>query len=81
LELQSIIKPDTKDGWSFDLDTFLYGNWLDDFTIENLQEPYAIEGVDYEMIGELTDDELKNIISCFANSSTVKRKYKRMLSS
>jgi hypothetical protein len=73
-------RPITKDGWSFGLDTFLYGNWLDDFTIESLQNLYAIEGVDYEIIGEINEEELKNIISCFVNSSTVRRKYKRMLS-
>lgn len=62
------------------MDTMLYGNWLDDFMIESLQTNYPIEGVDYEIIGELTDEELKKVIACFSNSSSVKRKYKRMLS-
>lgn len=73
-------RPITKCGWCFDLNTFLYGMWLDDFSIETLKENYSIKGVDYEIIGELTDEELHNVIECFKNSSSVKRKYKRLLS-
>lgn len=70
----------TKDGWSFDLHTFLYGWWLNDFDLELLNSQYQIEHVDYEIVGDLTDDELQKVIDCFANSSVVKRKYKRLLS-
>lgn len=73
-------RPITKCGWCFKLNTFLYGMWLDDFNIEVLNANYSIEGVDYEIIGELTDQELHNVIGCFRNSSSVKRKYKRLLS-
>jgi len=69
----------TKGGWSFALDTMLYGNWLDDYSLEILNASYSIEGVDYEIIGELTELELQKVISCFAFSSSVKRKYKRLL--
>jgi hypothetical protein len=72
--------PVTKDGWSFNLDTFLYGMWLDDFNIEVLKSNHSIEGVDYEIIGELNNEELQNVIKCFKNSASVKRKYKRLLS-
>lgn len=71
--------PICKDGWYFPLDTFLYGEWLDDYTIEQLEAAYSIEHVDYEIIGELTEEELAAVIRCFVNSSRVKRKYKRML--
>lgn len=73
-------RPVTKCGWCFELNTFLYGMWLDDFDIEALKANHSIEGVDYEIIGELTDQELQNVIECFRNSSSVKRKYKRLLS-
>lgn len=53
--------------------------WLDDFSLTILEANYSIEGVDYEIIGELTDDELQNVITCFKNSATVKRRYKRLL--
>lgn len=72
-------RPITKNDWSFPLHTMLYGNWLDDFPLEMLSRNYSIEGVDYEIIGELTDDEMKNVIACFSESATVKRKYKRWL--
>jgi hypothetical protein len=70
----------TKNGWSFEKDTFLHGLWLDDFFIPDLMSQYSIEHVEYEIIGELIDAELENVINCFAKSSSVKRKYKRILS-
>jgi hypothetical protein len=57
----------------------LYGNWLDDYEVSSLEKNYPIAGVDYEIVGELTDIELNGIIKCFANSSVVKRKYRRIL--
>ncbi|HXD94016.1 MAG TPA: hypothetical protein VNX01_12445 [Bacteroidia bacterium] len=72
--------PITKNDWSFKFDTFLYGQWIDDFSISLLQDIYPVEEIDYKIIGELTDLELKSVIDCFAKSATVKRKYKRMLS-
>lgn len=73
-------RPITTSGWSFPLHTMLYGNWLDDFEVKVLEANYPIKGVDYEIIGDLTEEELNGVIHCFANSSTVKRKYRRMLS-
>lgn len=70
----------TTNGWSFPLNTFMHGLWIDDFIIADLEKNYPIEYVDYEIIGELTDYELQNVINCFKNSSSVKRKYKRLLS-
>lgn len=72
-------KPITKNGWAFNLDTILYGNWIDDYSVAVLTEKYPIEGVHYEVKGELLDNELQSIIDCFKTSSTVKRKYKRLL--
>lgn len=71
--------PFCKDGWSFPLDTFLYGEWLDDYTVEQLETAYSIEHVDFEIIGELRNGELNAVIQCFKHSTRVKRKYKRML--
>ena len=69
----------TKNNWAFEFDTFLYGQWIDDYNIELLNDIYPVEEIDYRIIGELTDKELKNVIECFVNSSSVKRKYKRIL--
>lgn len=72
-------KPITKCGWSFELDTLLHGTQLDDFNLEDLREKHPINGVDYEVIGELTGDELENVIRCFSTSRLVKNKYKKIL--
>lgn len=71
--------PITKCGWSFDLNTFLYGNWIDDYSISILEDRYQIEGLDYEIKGQLTDTELVKVIDCFKNSNVVKRKYRKLL--
>lgn len=72
-------RPVLTNGWAFPKTTFLYGNWLTDFKINSLLTTYAIEGVDYEIVGVFEPSELQGIINCFANSATVKRKYKRVL--
>jgi len=72
-------RPVTQNGWVFPLTTILYGMWLDDFLIPQLNERYSIEGVDYEIVGDLLPDELEQIVQCFRNSTQVKRKYKRWL--
>jgi hypothetical protein len=71
----------TTSGWCFEFDTFLYGFWIEDFSLSDLNENYSLEGVDYEIRGELTEEELKKVIECFSKSENVKRKYKRWLSS
>ena len=72
-------RPITKCGWSFELNTYCYGSWIDDYSITALSEKHSIPGVDYEIVGELTNEELQNIILCFKNSASVKRKYRRLL--
>lgn len=71
----------SKNNWSFEFDTFLYGQWIDDFSIELLYDIYPVEEIDYKIIGQLTDNELENVIACFANSASVKRKYRKLLTS
>lgn len=72
-------KPVTKCGWSFDLDTFLYGNWIDQYDLDILRRTYQVEHIDYEIIGQLTVDELSNVIACFKASNIVKRGFKKLL--
>ena len=52
----------TKNNWWFNFDTFLYGEWIDDFSIDLLEDIYPVEEIDYQIIGELTDHELKSVI-------------------
>lgn len=71
--------PITKCGWSFDLNTFLYGNWIDEYSISVLNSRYQIKDVEYTIIGQLTDSELNQVTNCFKNSPVVKRKYRALL--
>ncbi|WP_199139668.1 hypothetical protein [Pedobacter sp. ASV12] len=69
----------TSNDWCFPKNTFLYGQWLDDYEIALLNDIYPVENIDYQIIGKLTDAELANVIGCFLNSASVKRKFKRIL--
>lgn len=70
----------TTNDWAFPLDTFLYGQWLDEYNIELLEDIYPVENIDYQVVGQLTDQELSKLIYCFSKSASVKRKFKRLLS-
>lgn len=71
--------PITKSGWSFQKPTVLYGQWLDLYDVSELQNNYPIAGVDYEIKGEILEEEFGNIIDCFSNSPMVKNKFRRIL--
>jgi len=72
-------RPITESGWSFSLNPFLYGNWIDDYDWCVLKSTYQVAHMDYVIIGKLTEAELENVKSCFRNSPIVKRKYPRLL--
>ena len=72
-------RPVCQNGFAFELPTFIYGNQVEDYDIEILEDIYKIPGVDYEEKGILTDAEFRNIIDCIKNSSSTKRKIKRLL--
>jgi len=40
---------------------------------------YAVDGVDYDIIGELLDEEYQALINCIKNSGSVSRKIRRLL--
>lgn len=68
-----------KNGFSFDLPTFVYGSDIDYYSKEKLESDHPTEGVDFILQGELTDNEFKNLMECFCNSDAVKRGIKRKL--
>lgn len=68
-----------ENGFAFPLATYIYGNEIEDYSIETMKAIYPIEGIDYEIIGELATEEYNNIIDCMKQSSAVKRKLKRLL--
>jgi hypothetical protein len=73
------LKTVTEEGFAFPLDTYIYGQHLDEFDAELLEDIYPIEGIDYEIIGQLKRDKFDDLIDCFKNSASVKNKYKRLL--
>ncbi len=71
--------PITDEGWSFPRDTYVYGPQINEFNKDSFNDIYAISGVDYEIIGKLTNDEFNSLINCIKNSKSVKRKIRRHL--
>ena len=69
----------TECGKSFTFKTYLYGHQIDDYEIDLLDEIYPNEGSDYEIWGKMKPEIFADLISCFKNSKSVKRKYKNLL--
>jgi|GEM_PF-160544 len=63
----------------FPLETFLYGQQLDLYDIEQLSTAYAVEGIHYEVFGKMKEDAFKLLKECFKSSAAVKMKYIRIL--
>ena len=74
-------RPIATNNWSFPLDTYVYGQQIDEYEIAILKDIYPVKGLDYKVIGTLTNIEFKALKSCFVNSANVKRKFKKVLSS
>ena len=70
----------TTNNWSFPTHTYLYSLWVNAFSLKDLEATYQVEGVDYEIIGQLKKEELSAIIKCFLKARTIKNKVKRLLS-
>jgi len=63
----------------FERKTFLYGQNIDEYEVKLLKELYPLESIDYEIWGKMKKCLFDDLICCFRNSKTVKRKYKRIL--
>jgi hypothetical protein len=59
--------------------TFIYGSQVEDYEMQIMNGLYKIEGIDFEEVGILTNEEFKAIIKCVLNSASTKRKIKRFL--
>jgi hypothetical protein len=69
-----------KSGFSFELPTFIYGDQVENYELELMEDIYKIRGVDYEVLDILMDSEFIEVINCIKNSASAKRKIKRLLS-
>lgn len=75
------IKVTNNPSFEFPLDTYIYGEWLQEWNHKSLKMDYSVEGVDYDFLGKLNDTYLKELLECFLNSTKVKRKYKKVFAS
>lgn len=69
----------TKNNFAFPVETFVYGYQVDQFDKSKFDSMYVVAGVDYEIIGELIDNEYLSLINCIQNSASVSRKIRRWL--
>lgn len=72
-------KPIGKNNFSFPMTTYLYGDEVEDYQVELIEDVYKIEGIDYEIMDTLKTEEYNNIIDCLLKSGSVKRKIKKYL--
>ena len=61
------------------MNTYVYGSEVEDYEVDLLSSIYAIEGVDFEIVGILSDNEYSDLYNCLKNSSSLKRKIKKVL--
>lgn len=66
-------------GFSFSKPTFIYSNDIDSYEVAALKANYPLLGTDYHLKGILNLLELEALLDCIKNSSSVKRRIKRML--
>lgn len=71
----------TKCGFSFNKNTFIYFTNILRLSSIKLKDIYPNLNVDYEITGELTTDEKRDLINCLLNSRNIKQKLKRQLKS
>ena len=69
----------TENNKAFDFNTFLYGHQIDDYSEAYLKEIYPLENIDFQRWGTMKADIFRDLVECFKNSKSVKRKYKRLL--
>lgn len=67
-------------GFSFPCDSYIYGQHLDEYEIQNINDLYPLESVDYEILGQLVPTKLEEVVDCLKGSSSVKRRFRRYLS-
>lgn len=69
----------TDNGFAFPINTYVYGNEVEDYSLQTLELNYRIEGVDYEVMGNLTQQEYDNLCACLKQSTSIRRGIKKYL--
>ena len=65
----------TDNNFSFQLDTYLYAQYVFDESEANLLSTYQVEDIEFK--GKLLDEEFEKIITCFSNSTLLPRKFRK----
>ena len=68
-----------KNGFCFDMPTFIYGTDIDSYLVAKMANDYPKEGENYVTIGVLNDLEYENIMKCLQNSKAIKKSIQRKL--
>lgn len=69
----------TKCNRFFDFTTYIYGYQLDNYDISEMRDIYRVEGIDFEIFGEMKPEIFEELIHCLRNSRAVKKKFTRAL--
>ena len=64
---------------SFPRKTFLYGQNIDTYRIDEMKRCYPLEEINYKIWGVMKQCLFNDLIHCFCHSKTIKQKYKRLL--
>lgn len=72
-------RPITDNGFSFPVNTYIYGKEVEDYSLQILQLNYRIEGIDYEIMGTLTSQEYDDVCNCLKQSTSIRRGIKKYL--
>jgi len=72
-------RPITDNGFAFPIATFIYGNEVETYEVSTLSSVYQVKGIDYEIMGTLTNAEFAALYNCLKNSSSIKRGIKKLL--
>lgn len=71
----------TECGKKFNFNTYIYGHQIDEYEVSMLREIYPLEDTDYVIWGKMKKGVFNALIACLKNSKSVKRKYRRLLTS
>lgn len=57
----------------------MYISWVERFDKRIFREVYVVEGVDYQVVGRLTQQEYQALIACALGSGELRNRYRRAL--
>lgn len=72
-------KPVTNEGWGFPRTTYVYISWVERFDKRIFSEVYVVQGVDYQVVGRLTQQEYKALLTCALGSGELRNRYRKAL--